>query len=543
MKSAAHQYEDKLLEFAYGELPQHEADAVDAHVRGCTKCAESLAEIRGVRATMAQLPMEAAPDAGLDSLLAYAEQAAKRNAEAARPAPSFFKRFLVPLASLAALATVGVISLRANEEFDTSPGAAAAEKKVEEYERTEKKQVAEAQAVLPNEAPAPAPVAVAAAQPQGETNAEPEAIPEGDGLLAQNRPDDRKEWGGKRGYVEPSKPAPQSITRRAQKTAVPADDAFDQAFGGGLSTEKGKPSPKKKSKALEAKQELAQDFSNTGTGGFDKDANSAETKSDLGKLGTRGASTGPTWGDSAGSAYGLGTGSTSPGGAGRVSDDLAKNYMEPRASPPKIVAKEDAAPRDEESRKAPLADPAPAPKPSAPAPSVAPPPPPTQATVPSSRGSFGLRSMTNSPSTPSTADDDQAVQEKLDAINQDSNAKFAERQKQEAAQTQRTNSLQSAREANKKGDLNGEISFALATLNGGATGSQRAEALKRLCDAYENLGDDAKADPYCHQLLAEFPTSTFAEVVTRRRGASQRATPAKAAPSKKATDVAPASAY
>ena len=47
MKSAAHQYEGKLLEFAYGELPQHEADAVDAHVRGCARCSQALSEIRG----------------------------------------------------------------------------------------------------------------------------------------------------------------------------------------------------------------------------------------------------------------------------------------------------------------------------------------------------------------------------------------------------------------------------------------------------------------------------------------------------------------
>ena len=52
MKNAAHQYEDKLLEFAYGELARPEADAVEAHVRGCAKCSQQLSEIKGVRATM-----------------------------------------------------------------------------------------------------------------------------------------------------------------------------------------------------------------------------------------------------------------------------------------------------------------------------------------------------------------------------------------------------------------------------------------------------------------------------------------------------------
>ena len=130
MKSAAHQYEDKLLEFAYGELPQHEADAVDAHVRGCDRCAQSLSEIRSVRATMAQLPIEPAPDVGLESLLAYAEQAAKRTS---KPAPSIWKRFLMPLASFAALATVGVIGFRANQDFDTSRASAAADTKLEKF--------------------------------------------------------------------------------------------------------------------------------------------------------------------------------------------------------------------------------------------------------------------------------------------------------------------------------------------------------------------------------------------------------------------------
>ena len=76
MKTVAHQYEDKLLEFAYGDLEGSLAAAIDAHVRGCERCAKSLAEIRAVRVTMAQLPQLDAPDAGLESLLAYAEQTA-----------------------------------------------------------------------------------------------------------------------------------------------------------------------------------------------------------------------------------------------------------------------------------------------------------------------------------------------------------------------------------------------------------------------------------------------------------------------------------
>ena len=100
MKTAVHQYEDKLLEFAYGELPAHEASAVDAHVRGCARCSQALDEIRSVRSAMAQLPTEPAPDAGLESLLAFAEVAAKRNAEAGKPVP-FWKKYLTPLVLVA----------------------------------------------------------------------------------------------------------------------------------------------------------------------------------------------------------------------------------------------------------------------------------------------------------------------------------------------------------------------------------------------------------------------------------------------------------
>ena len=114
MKSAVHQYEDKLLEFAYGELPPHEADVVDAHVRGCTKCSEALSQISTVRKTMSRLPMEPAPDAGLESLLAYAEQHAKQAKQAPSRRASWWQRYLTPFVSVASLLTVGVIAYRAS---------------------------------------------------------------------------------------------------------------------------------------------------------------------------------------------------------------------------------------------------------------------------------------------------------------------------------------------------------------------------------------------------------------------------------------------
>lgn len=133
MKTAVHQYEDKLLEFAYGELPTHEANAVEAHVRGCTRCADSLAEIRSVRSTMQQLPLAEAPTAGLESLLAYADQQAARNRAAAPK--SWWQTWFTPVrlasfASLAALLVAGVFAWRSTLTMAPSESVAMAKAEV-----------------------------------------------------------------------------------------------------------------------------------------------------------------------------------------------------------------------------------------------------------------------------------------------------------------------------------------------------------------------------------------------------------------------------
>ncbi|MGA9522691.1 MAG: zf-HC2 domain-containing protein, partial [Myxococcaceae bacterium] len=74
MNPTAPHVEDLLLDFAYGELSEEEARAVRVHLDGCEPCADALRDIQGVRRVMAKLPEQGAPDAGLSSLLAYAEQ-------------------------------------------------------------------------------------------------------------------------------------------------------------------------------------------------------------------------------------------------------------------------------------------------------------------------------------------------------------------------------------------------------------------------------------------------------------------------------------
>ncbi len=108
MNPASQHLEGKLLDYAYGELSEGEAKTVEAHLRACPQCADSLTAMKQVRRTMSQLPIAAAPQAGLESLLAYAQKAAET--ARARPARRPWLRWIAPIASVAALSVVLVIS-------------------------------------------------------------------------------------------------------------------------------------------------------------------------------------------------------------------------------------------------------------------------------------------------------------------------------------------------------------------------------------------------------------------------------------------------
>lgn len=108
-RQTAHAFEDKLLEFAYGELSAEDARAVETHVKDCTRCADELAAIGGVRTAYAELPQEPAPEAGLDSLLAYAHQQARRNAAGPEPKRRW-RTWLFALSGVSAILVVGGIS-------------------------------------------------------------------------------------------------------------------------------------------------------------------------------------------------------------------------------------------------------------------------------------------------------------------------------------------------------------------------------------------------------------------------------------------------
>jgi len=73
-----HPDDDRLLELAYGEAPTAEARVLRQHVDGCPRCKKVLEGIAEVRSAFRTVPTEPAPERGLESLLAYGEQAAAR---------------------------------------------------------------------------------------------------------------------------------------------------------------------------------------------------------------------------------------------------------------------------------------------------------------------------------------------------------------------------------------------------------------------------------------------------------------------------------
>ncbi len=133
-----------------------------------------------------------------------------------------------------------------------------------------------------------------------------------------------------------------------------------------------------------------------------------------------------------------------------------------------------------------------------------------------------LESMSLGSRAQESASDSAADTEALIAVEKagaDGEAKLAARKREQAAAT----GLDAARAAATKGDLAGQVRFAAEALALRPVGSQRLDALRFLCDGYEGLGQWVQADPYCDALLSEFPGSSAAQALTRRRGAQQRA--------------------
>ena len=112
--------QDKLLGYAYGELSSPEAKSLEAHLKNCPQCARALEDIRKVRRTMAQLPTVPAPEAGLDSLLAYAQQAASRAQGGPAARSNLWKWVLLPSTGVLATVLLIVVSTRVAQETQLS---------------------------------------------------------------------------------------------------------------------------------------------------------------------------------------------------------------------------------------------------------------------------------------------------------------------------------------------------------------------------------------------------------------------------------------
>lgn len=537
MKPVVHQYEDKLLEFAYGELPRPEAEAVEAHLRGCAKCTEALSHIGVVRRTMGRLPLEAAPDAGLESLLAYAEQHAQRAAGATKRKP-WWRGLVLGLATVASVLVAGVVAWRASDDFNPDPT-----RDLRQLDKADAKKAA----------PALAPAAANAVAPTGgerKEGAEKAA-------LKDLEPDRLAE--APRDVAGQAAPEEQKPEQKAPPTKRGGFGLEDQTVAQNWRNA----SPEVKAKELrQGKQQ----------GGVDQPAAPAPkpvstakpaefAKADQAAAGSEG------WG---------GAGVKAPTSAG---DEATQRESAAKRAAPKKKGKASEAPpaqgvvakgalkteekpadarNKEEERRVAAAEPA-APSPQAPpAQTVAaanpPPPPAAQPQQPAQPG-FGVsanqgagRSSTGSSSggsyqlAPLTAQRGQGNDDSADLAGQAETVADKKRADADADDNRRkgaaevTGHLELATKYGNGGQRMLEVKECLQALKLGAAGAQRLEALKRLCDAFNAVGEPDQADSYCDRVVLEFPNSAYARQIGEARHNVQHA-PAPRAAEKRAAPV------
>ncbi|MBE2250897.1 MAG: zf-HC2 domain-containing protein [Myxococcus sp.] len=496
MSAGVHHYEDKLLDYAYGELSAHEASAVDAHVRTCTKCSQALEQIRGVRSVFAPLPMVAAPDAGLESLLGYAEQHANRS-KAARQAP--WRRWLFVLGSAAALVVVGVVAVRAS---DSSPQhaselLAAAEKEARMEERKPQAPAAvQPVAATPAEAEpvvdAPTWDERTAKRGSREAGAEAKAKSIALGDLAEEQAEPARDRTAEP-QKEPARKRLEAAQTRQPAEKLGADKGGADALAAKDLTGAGRASAAKREQlAAGGEEELRLDYGNAGRGvaleglksAKKRPANNIDDQLNDGttaRQGLGGTASGPGFGVSTGSSGLFAAPADDAPTAGKKAD-LARAEAPP---PPPAQA---------------------SPEPSAPSKPAAMPAPKTAR---SAGSSYGLPR-----SAPSSMDDEVDSALVTESVSKSADGDAS---RQRAQQRDVEAQLAQARSAANSGDRRAEVMAAVGALNAGATGYSRAEALKRACDGYEAMSEFDRAQPFCERLLAEFPGTAAARQVADRR--------------------------
>ncbi|AFE06066.1 hypothetical protein COCOR_04858 [Corallococcus coralloides DSM 2259] len=476
----AHAHEDRLLDFAYGELPASEAQALEQHVQGCARCTKALADIRGVRTTMAQLSSEPAPDAGLESLLAYAQQSARRASAGPEPKPSRWRRWLLPAVGLATVSTFGLLTLTVSENLDLSPNL------------SQRAAPSPTMAAAKQEAPTQDKRAPSALAPAPSSATLEVDVPEGASDALASAPRER----------EFSKNRVEAKPQRKGAAAARPSDWMNAGSGGALLERRAEAeAPKKKmSKAVRDEEEDFAALEQATAGAPAMEAPPKEVRADDGYV--------------------------------------AKDEPAPRRSPGKLSDKakgdslrlgEAAYGRglglDDEQSVAAGAPPPPPAVASAPVVQAAP-------MAPSAMGSIGSIGGARPPE-PSTAKPKQESA-RAEAAKPSPLEKSASKE----AMTARDLSAQAQAAANQ-GDRAREAQLLRAALAAGASGSERLALLSRLCESESVQGRTQEAAAVCGQIISEAPGSSAAQLAQRRlRQASPptapASAPARAAPSQPA---------
>lgn len=183
--------QDRLLEFAYGELGRRGTREVEAHLAACPACAGVYRRIAGVREVMGLLEPEPPPGHGDRVVLASAREAAQRRREE-RPAlglPLWAWKASVATVLVAAVAGVSVKIVSMREQTGVGPVASApagqdafAERKLEAAPADAESSVGAAPAEAPAARSAPAKRAPAARPAPGPAPAPFAAAPSGIGF-------------------------------------------------------------------------------------------------------------------------------------------------------------------------------------------------------------------------------------------------------------------------------------------------------------------------------------------------------------------------
>ncbi|WP_164018400.1 anti-sigma factor family protein [Pyxidicoccus trucidator] len=481
-----HAHEDRLLDFVYGELPVPEARAVEAHLQGCARCTQALDDIRGVRATMSQLSSESAPDAGLESLLAYAQQSARRAAAGPAPRPSRWRRWLLPVVGLASVSTFGILAIQQRNPDLTRPNLSMA---AAEPELARKAESAPARQEPRPMAPAPA----LQGAPMQEAPAEvASALVAGDEAPRRAEGWEKEGSGGgldARLVRENESKAKRDFGSSKERARSVSDKAATM-----------KPAPGKKM-ALFQKDLDEEDALSAPEGRVaDSQAPKLVPPRDSLRLG-----------------------GTSPAYGG-VADDGEPAQAE-EAEPESLAAQSQAGALGYAAAGPATAAPPP------PAPVVAAAPMPTAPSA--GRGAASVQEALAERSDSNAEQDfSTAKRKKGEAVSAPTRAPTSRPQVAAAEPRPSVAELsRRAREAFDDGDRAMEAGLLRSALAAGATGTERLGLLNRLCDAELFLGRQAAGVAACNQILTEAPGSSAAQAARRRlsREPTSLEAPAKSA--------------